>query len=351
LHSHCPFGCEVFSGGHFCYFLGRYFSPGKGVVMKARENTLRAILRDAPEWVPNGLENVVMVSSPVVERPRGEGCDDFGVHWSLEEEAEGGTYPTLGRHPIADLENWREQLVVPDIDALDWTGVRAAVAEVDREEFLVRGFVEMGLFERSYLLLGMEGALIAYIEKPELMEELLGAVADYKIALIERFDDEVGLDMMWYGDDWGTQTSLFMPPETWRKTIRPQTQRIYDCMKGRDILIDQHSCGRIEEVFDDIVEMGAAMFNPCQPCNDLARLKREYGDRISFCGGIDSQFVLARPGVTPAEVRGEVRRRIDEMGTGGGYIAGPSHGVPYDQVLIDAMNDEIDRYGREVYRG
>jgi len=156
---------------------------------------------------------------------------------------------------------------------------------------------------------------------------------------------------MWYGDDWGTQTSLFMPPETWRKTIRPQTQRIYDCMKGRDILIDQHSCGRIEEVFDDIVEMGAAMFNPCQPCNDLARLKREYGDRISFCGGIDSQFVLARPGVTPAEVRGEVRRRIDEMGTGGGYIAGPSHGVPYDQVLIDAMNDEIDRYGREVYRG
>ena len=65
--------------------------------MKARENTLRAILRDAPEWVPNGLENVVMVSSPVVERPRGEGCDDFGVHWSLEEEAEGGTYPTVSQ--------------------------------------------------------------------------------------------------------------------------------------------------------------------------------------------------------------------------------------------------------------
>jgi len=179
--------------------------------MKARENTLRAILRDAPEWVPNGLENVVMVSSPVVERPKGEGYDDFGVHWSLEEEAEGGTYPTLGRHPIADLEDWCERLTVPDIDALDWDGVRAAVAEVDREEFLVRGFVEMGLFERSYLLLGMEGALIGYIEEPELMEELLGAGAD--------------------------------------------------------------------------------------------------------------------------------------------YIAGPSHGVPYDQELIDAMNDEIHRYGREVYRG
>ena len=82
----------------------------------------------------------------------------------------------------------------------------------------------------------------------------------------------------------------------------------------------------------------------------LADLKQRFGDRVAFCGGIDSQFVLNRPGVTPAEVRAEVRKRIDEMSAGGGYIAGPSHSVPYEKRLIDAMHSEIRSHGRSVYR-
>ena len=96
--------------------------------------------------------------------------------------------------------------------------------------------------------------------------------------------------------------------------------------------------------------MGADVWNPCQPCNDLASLKKQFAGRIAFCGGIDSQFVLDKPGVTTQEVRAEVRRRIDELANGGGYIAAPSHGVPYEQELIDAMNDEIEIYGRSVYQ-
>ena len=86
--------------------------------------------------------------------------------------------------------------------------------------------MEMGLFERSYLLLGMEEALISYITQPELMSELLGALADIRIAELQRFDDECDLDMLWYGDDWGTQTNLFLPSGTWRQIIKPHTQRI-----------------------------------------------------------------------------------------------------------------------------
>jgi uroporphyrinogen decarboxylase len=98
-----------------------------------------------------------------------------------------------------------------------------------------------------------------------------------------------------------------------------------------------------------MIEMGADIWNPCQPCNDLAALKEHYAGKICFCGGIDSQFVLHRPGATPAQVRAEVRRRIDEMAAGGGYIAAPSHSVPYDPALIEAMNDEIQDYGRAYY--
>lgn len=319
--------------------------------MDARENLLRVLHHDHPAWVPGEMESVVRLNPPVVERPTAAGRDAFGVQWEFLAEAEGGTYPLPNGHTIRNLAAWREQLTLPDVDALDWTGVAEQAAAVDRERCLVEGFVEMGLFERSYLLLGMEEALIAYLQEPELMGELLEAIADYKIALINRFHEVAGFDILWYGDDWGTQRQLFLPPEVWRRVIRPPTQRIYDCAHRRGILVNQHSCGKIEAVFPDMVAMGADLWNPCQPCNDLARLKAVYGDRITFCGGIDSQFVLARVGATPVDVRAEVRRRINEMAAGGGYIAAPSHSVPYDPELLHAMQDEIATYGRAFYRG
>ena len=226
---------------------------------------------------------------------------------------------------------------------MPWTGPRWPVwlRQIDRDKTLALGFVEMGLFERSYLLMGMEEALMAYLTHPEQMLDLLGALADYKIRLIERFHEVARLDILLYGDDWGNQRNLFLPPATWRRIVRPPTQRIYDCAKARGILVDQHCCGKIEDILGDMVEMGATCWNPCQPCNDLAGLKKKYGDRLAFYGGIDSQFVLGRPGVTCQEVRAEVRKRIDEMAAGGGYIAFPSHGVPYDKAILEAMEDEV----------
>ena len=327
--------------------------------LSPKENLLRVIHHDHPEWVPNGMESVVMLRPPVVERPRAAGYDSFGVRWEHNDTAEGGTYPALGGHTIVDLARWRDQVDVPDVDTLDWNDIylgwdgyqRVQWADIDRDSQLVCGILEFGLFERSYLLLGMEQALVAYLANPDAMEALVSAIADYKIALISRFDEVADLDMVWFGDDWGTQDNLFLPTPVWRRVIKPHTERVYACMQGRNILINQHSCGKIEKVVGDLVEMGADIWNPCQPCNDLAGLKRRYGDRLTFCGGFDSQFVLGRPGVTVDEVRLEVRRRIDQMAAGGGYVAAPSHSVPYDPALLAAMNDAIETYGRAIYRG
>lgn len=277
------------------------------------------------------------------------GRDAFGAHWSFQEDAEGGTYPTVGGHPISDIHDWRQQLSLPDVSRLDWSETRSQARQVDRSRFLLEGFVEMGLFERAYLLLGMEQALMAFLTEPREMSAMLSVIADYKIALIRAFHEAAHLDMIWYGDDWGTQSNLFLPPEVWRAVIKPHTQRIYDCMRTSGIIVNQHSCGKIEAIFGDMVEMGAGMWNPCQPCNDLAALKQRYGRHVSFNGGIDSQFVLARPGVTTGEVRAEVRRRIDQLAPGGGYVAAPSHGVPYAPEIVQAMNEEIETYGREFY--
>ena len=97
------------------------------------------------------------------------------------------------------------------------------------------GFVQMGLFERSYLLLGMEEALMAFLTDPDDMYDMLGTVADYKIELIRKFDDVIDMDMLWFGDDWGTQQAMFIPPDAWRRVIKPPLNRLYDCIKERKI--------------------------------------------------------------------------------------------------------------------
>ena len=160
-----------------------------------KENLSRAIRHASPQWVPNGMESVVSIASPVIERPGTTSKDAFGVGWSLEEGAEGGTYPAHNGHTIVDLACWREQITMPDLDALDWSRVKERADQVDREAHLVSGFVEMGLFERSYLLMGMDEALMAYLTEPELMAQLINAIADYKVELIKRFDDTVILQV------------------------------------------------------------------------------------------------------------------------------------------------------------
>ncbi len=326
-------------------------------MLTARENLLRAIYRNNPEWVPYGMEDTLWLYPPYWERPLITGFDDFGVHWNYQPDAEGGTYPDPNGYPIRDLARWPEQLRLPDVNTMEWkdvkhgfSGQRIDWTAIDRSKYLVCGIIEMGLFERSYLLMGMQNALLAYAAEPDAMYEMLGQVADFKIAVIERFHEKVGLDMISYGDDWGTQSNLFISPKTWRKVIKPHTQRIYAAMKRLGLIIIQHSCGKIDSIFPDLIELGPHVWNPCQPCNDLPNLKKKWGNVITFFGGIDSQFVLERTGVTVEEVRAEVRQRIEQLAAGGGYIAAPSHTVPYDQNLLNAMENEIQSYGHTFYQ-
>jgi len=319
--------------------------------MTGKENYLKAIYRDNPEWVPYNGEAVKTIMPPVCERPKTPGEDAFGCLWAINEHAKGGTYPAERDFVITDITDWRNQVKFPDVSLYDWSDARKAAKEIDRDRYLVGAFIEMGIFERSYLLMGMEEALMAYYTDEEEMEALSSAIADYKIAFLKKYHEEVGLDILWYGDDWGTQNNLFISPDIWRRVIKPHTKRIFNCAKSLGIIINQHSCGKIESVLGDLAEIGADCWNPCQPCNDLAALKKQYGDKICFIGGVDSQYVLDNPSATPDDVITEVKKRIDEMALpSGGFIIGPSHSVPYDKAKLSAMNTTIKEYGREIYK-
>ncbi|MDR0585173.1 MAG: hypothetical protein LBG57_12640 [Treponema sp.] len=322
-------------------------------MLSKKENYLRAIKRQSPEWVPSVNEARIRLESVVrdfpVEFPNGEtGKDDWGVTWFKGAD---GPHPAERDFVITDIEKWRDQIRFPDLDKYDWNVSAMEAKSVDRNEFLIQGVSDYGCFDRPCKLLGVEECLMAFITNPDDMYELCGAIADFKIEFHHRLYDTIHMDVLYYCEDWATQTSLFISPDLWRKIIKPHTKRIYDDLKKMNVLINQHICGNVSSIIGDICEMGADIWNPCQPAsNDLKALKKQYGNRICFEGAIDSQFVLGNPEKDLDDVKAEVKKRINEMALpDGGYLAGPSHWIRYDQAKLDAMEEAIREYGREIY--
>jgi len=195
--------------------------------------------------------------------------------------------------------------------------------------------VGFALFERAWSLRGMEDVLVDMVEAPEWVEELLDAITDYQLAVIARavqFD----IDGILFGDDWGQQTGLIFGPRLWRKFIKPRMGKMFAAVKqaGKAVLL--HSCGKVQSLFPDLIELGLDVFNPFQPeVMDVYDVKREYGKALSFYGGVSIQQIL--PYGTPQQVKDEVRRLIDKLGKDGGYIIAPSHAMPGDIPLENIL--------------
>jgi uroporphyrinogen decarboxylase len=138
------------------------------------------------------------------------------------------------------------------------------------------------------------------------------------------------LDWLWSGDDVGAQAAMIMSPAQWRAEIRPHLAEIFAVGKSKGLWNAYHCCGAIRPIIPDLIEIGLDVLNPIQ-CNcpgmDPLELKREFGKKLSFMGGVDTQNLL--PHGTPREVYAATRRLVEGMTTdGGGYILAASHTVP-----------------------
>lgn len=252
---------------------------------------------------PTPLEVQMMDASPVIktldipvcERPLGgTGYDVFGVHWTHAPQA---SHYTPGQSPrYDDITCWRDQVRFPDLDRFSWDELRREAAEFDRENHLMAVVLFTGPFERATTLTSFEDCLVDLITEPEEFSELIGAIADYKIALIHRIWDCAQPDIFYLHDDWGTTKSTFMSPELWRQVIKPHTQRIYDAIHAHGALVVQHSCGRVESLIGDMVEMGADAWDGQNECNDMDALRACYGDRIVILDKPTREEIMAACG-------------------------------------------------------
>ena len=141
---------------------------------------------------------------------------------------------------------------------------------------------------------------------------------------------------MLFVDDWGQQTGLLFGARLWRRFIKPRVARLYGRVKAACKAVMIHCCGRVQELFPYLIEVGLDVFNPFQPeVMDPVEIKRQFGDRLTFFGGMSIQRVL--PFGTPADVRREAQRLIREVGQGGGFIIAPSHDMPGDIPLENML--------------
>ena len=264
--------------------------------------------------------------------------DDFGVTWNRSgvdrdigvidkpviDDADIDLYPT----PYLNEKRIREECE------------HLLATKEDRFCFAGIGF---SMFERLWSYTGMEDALAYMITDPEFVHELLDRILAFNLRVLDILL-EYPFDAIYFGDDWGQQRGMIMGPKLWREFFKPRMAVMYAKVKNSGKFVIQHSCGDVEEVFPDLIEIGLDCYQTVQPeIYGLARIKELYGDKLAFWGGISTQRDL--PTRTPDEVREIVRETARIMRPGGGYILAPTHAVPQDvpPENIIAMLDEFRR--------
>jgi uroporphyrinogen decarboxylase len=282
--------------------------------------------------------------------------DDFGLGYRMP--LEGGLYHDLFEHPLAGDDVTAADIAShPGPDPQDpgrVAGMRETCLRIRDEEHravCVWGFGG-GVLETASWLRGLERFFLDLAADPDLACALMDRVLEWKLAYYERVMDEIGdlVDVFFEGDDLGTQQSLLISPETYRRYVKPRQAEIFRTIHERSAAkVALHSCGAVRPLIPDFIEIGVDVLNPVQVSAfgmDPAALKREFGSELVFWGGgVDTQRVLGFG--TPGEVRDEVRRRLDDLMPGGGFVFATVHNiqanVPPENVL--AMREALREHG------
>jgi len=298
------------------------------------------------------------VRSSVVHIDENSFKDEWGIVWIKRPGVyyfEQSTFPLSGDISQSDIINYKwpnpddsnvikglEEQVIKIRDSFDCAIVLNSGSMFIHKSQFLRGFQDW------YLDCGMNVKRI---------EILFDTILDIRIRMLKKLLSEVGeeVDIVEVGDDLGTQTSLQVSPDFFRKSIKPRFEKYFNVIRqfSPDLKILFHSCGSIEPILGDLIDIGVDIINPVQVSAenmDSAYLKEKYGGRLAFWGAIDTQHVL--PYGSPDVVKREVERRIRDLGKGGGYVLAAVHniqpGVPPKNIVT--MCKHAKMFSKNFYK-
>jgi hypothetical protein len=298
-------------------------------MLSKRENALLAYEGEKTEYVPCFFSACQIIpSGSAMEMPeRGKaGYDGYGVHQTPTESTGGEFTPSPDVPPVLDLDDitdWKSIVTFPDYTKVPHAEIAEKLKQdlhLNPKEYVQDFFFPNGIFERLHFLMGFENAMIAMMEEPEAVYDLVGAIADKKIEYIQYVEENYHPDYFTYLDDYAFMNGLMLDLDTFRSIFKPHLARIVEAAKKAGLKYKQHCCGKMEDLLDDFLDIGITRFDPVQPVNDLNAMRKRAGKNILLMGGLNVQNVIDRDGVTPEEIEAEVKRCCETYGQDGGYI-------------------------------
>ncbi len=344
------------------YDLSQMIAKVERPVLEAVGADAMPLLIEPREWKPWALQDGSPAEIPAklnIER-RSNGdleivADDGTV---VSRCPAGSVYFDCVCHPLADATTVEEiDAGQPHFESFDWPACfdetyddLAANAKDLHEntDYFIVGNLWVHVFASGQILRGFDTFMMDLLADKPLAHRLMERQVDAYIERADQYVDAVGpyVDIIQVNDDLGMQSGPQLRPELYREMVKPHHARLWRHIKersGKPLLL--HSCGSVYDLIPDLIEMGIDALNPVQvsAANMYSKkLKDEFGSEMTFWGGgCDTQAVLARG--TPQEVRDEVRRRVDDLAPGGGFVFCQVHNiqadVPVDNVL--AMYEEL----------
>ena len=270
------------------------------------------------------------------------GIDEWGCRWAISRDGVAAS-PT---DPL--LSDWRSRDTLlaghfPSLDRERRIKLMSAGKDPASERFML-GRIFRTFAERVQIFRGMENFLIDLYDNEKELNGLLERLFDF-VARIIRLFAEAGADAVFLGDDWGTQTGLLVSPYQWRRIFKPWYSKLCRAIHEEGMYVFFHSCGNVREIIGDFIECGVDCLNPLQPnAMDVGRIAAEFGGKISFFGGIDTQITLISS--DPDDVMREVLSRAESFSRfNGGYICAPSTSIMPETPIsnIESMCKAISR--------
>ncbi len=269
--------------------------------------------------------------------------DEFGIVWSMPDDRQ--LYMDISHHPLAEaaIGTIADYPFPKGDDPTRFTGVREQALELrNQTPYAISTGIGGVVYEICWYMRGLERWFIDMMENPAFCEALLEQTLKFWLDYFTGFMAEVGdiIDVVMIGDDIGGQAGPLFSPDFYRKIVKPRQKKLVAHIKSlTSAKIWYHTCGSVAQLIPDLLDNGIDILNPVQISAenmDPQQLKDKFGDKLTFWGGaIDTQHVL--PVASPEEIKRHVRKNIEILKPGGGYVFNNVHniqlGVPPENIV------------------
>ena len=323
-------------------------------MLSFKENFMRALSGEVPEYVPTynifwGVRPSMLSGS---RGQGGNGTDIYGVEWTSEGSAVEAALPKPGTFILDDIRKWRDVIKYPDFSHINWEEMSKKDLE-NRDPELPRGggTATGGFFQAVMNFMGFNEGLIACFEEPEEVKALINYLCDCHLSIADDFLKHYKPDYVSFGDDIAHELQPFLSLEMFQDIFSPVWRRYIKFFKDRGYLAVHHNCGHFEEYLDDVVDMGFNCWEPAQSSNDLVAIKKKFGNKLLIAGGFDSTPYLPFREATEEQIRGHVKKVLDELAPGGGYafFGGVFGDDPVSKERNEWVQDEFNKLKATYY--